>query len=380
LKYLFNDPHGTATLAMDATTQQVARQQYTPYGQQRASVNTTAWPDPTHSYLGKPQDTSTGYTDVGARKYDPALGSFISVDPLFEASDPQELGGYAYAADNPVTGSDPTGLESCYPHFCSGSNGTYGTYRPENDPGSSRYCDTHSCSSGGGASSAPLTIAPTPPKSLPPAAQRAWVKSLHMVDKWVRMSDGGDPWDDPDGIHIASETFWQAFCNADPAACPVHKPDAKNSTSFGYFPVLEIGDGSAAQLAQAAFIYRNLRPDEDPAAGLSAKNPEATYSMTYHVGSGSKPNVRTQWISTTKSMDVIKKWIQPGGRVAVIDPDKIRPDDLADLTTPEARDTYLAGWSAKAYAASSQEVLVNGHIDESAIIALLEEGELPGED
>ncbi|MFD7608081.1 RHS repeat-associated core domain-containing protein [Streptomyces mirabilis] len=110
VKYLFNDPHGTATLSMDTTTQQVARQQYTPYGQPRTSANTTTWPDPTHSYLGKPQDTTTGYTDVGARKYDPALGRFISADPLFDATSPQQLGGYTYAADNPVANSDPTGL------------------------------------------------------------------------------------------------------------------------------------------------------------------------------------------------------------------------------------------------------------------------------
>ncbi|MEU6407051.1 polymorphic toxin-type HINT domain-containing protein [Streptomyces sp. NPDC046985] len=111
VKYLFNDPHGTATLSMDTTTQQVARQQYTPYGQPRTSANTTTWPDPTHSYLGKPLDTATGYTDVGARKYDPTLGRFISVDPVFEATSPQQLGGYTYAGDNPITNSDPTGLE-----------------------------------------------------------------------------------------------------------------------------------------------------------------------------------------------------------------------------------------------------------------------------
>ncbi|MFI9649436.1 RHS repeat domain-containing protein [Streptomyces sp. NPDC052040] len=111
LKYLFGDPHGTASLAMDATTQQVARQEYTPYGQTRTGANTMAWPDPTHSYLGKPQDMSTGYTDVGARKYDPVLGRFISADPVLETTSPQQLGGYTYAADNPVTNSDPMGLE-----------------------------------------------------------------------------------------------------------------------------------------------------------------------------------------------------------------------------------------------------------------------------
>ncbi len=129
-KYLFGDPHGTATLSMDTTTQQVARQQYTPYGQARPSSNTTNWPDPTHSYLGKPQDANTGYTDVGARKYDPTLGRFISLDPIFEAASPQELGGYTYAADNPIAGSDPSGLMACEtPDEC-GGGAQYGNNTP----------------------------------------------------------------------------------------------------------------------------------------------------------------------------------------------------------------------------------------------------------
>ncbi|MYU04264.1 type IV secretion protein Rhs [Streptomyces sp. SID8366] len=109
-KYLFSDANGTATLSMDSTTQQVARQQYTPFGQPRTGANISTWPDTTHGYLGKPQDTSTGYTDVGARKYAPDLGRFISVDPVFEAGKPQELGGYTYAGSNPITNSDPSGL------------------------------------------------------------------------------------------------------------------------------------------------------------------------------------------------------------------------------------------------------------------------------
>ncbi|MFY4718515.1 RHS repeat domain-containing protein [Streptomyces sp. LaBMicrA B280] len=179
LKYLFNDPHGTANLSMDATTQQIARQQYTPYGQQRSSANTTAWPDPTRSYLGKPQDTSTGYTDVGARKYDPALGSFLSADPVFESSSPQDLGGYTYAADNPLTNSDPTGL--CHPDVCGigvprgnvvgGSSGiiTDGPIDPDN-PGAGS-CHHGSCSSGSHASGTlydSVSKSPTSPLSAQP--------------------------------------------------------------------------------------------------------------------------------------------------------------------------------------------------------------------
>ncbi|WP_330287312.1 RHS repeat-associated core domain-containing protein [Streptomyces sp. NBC_00576] len=62
--------------------QTASRRRYTPYGQPRASANSTSRPDATHSCLDKPQDTSTGYTDVGARKYDPDLGRFIGDDPV----------------------------------------------------------------------------------------------------------------------------------------------------------------------------------------------------------------------------------------------------------------------------------------------------------
>jgi RHS repeat-associated protein len=107
--YLFNDPHGTATLAMDTTTQKVSRQQYKPYGETRGSPAGATWPDATHGYLGAAIDAGTGYTDLGARKYDPSLGRFISADPELETTDPNQLGGYTYAGDNPVAEADPSG-------------------------------------------------------------------------------------------------------------------------------------------------------------------------------------------------------------------------------------------------------------------------------
>ncbi|MCU7728949.1 polymorphic toxin-type HINT domain-containing protein [Actinoplanes sp. KI2] len=132
--YLFNDPHGTGTLALDTTTQQASRHQYTPYGTQRGSANATAWPDMTHGYLGAAQDTSTGYTDLGARKYDPALGRFISVDPVLETTDANQLGGYAYAGDNPISHSDPSGLcnaDICAPNLDPQDNGKAPSPKPK---------------------------------------------------------------------------------------------------------------------------------------------------------------------------------------------------------------------------------------------------------
>ncbi|MFF5076327.1 polymorphic toxin-type HINT domain-containing protein [Actinoplanes sp. NPDC000266] len=108
--YMISDTHDSATLSMDTTTQEISRQQFKPYGEDRKSANTTGWPDMTRGYLGAPKNLDTGYTDTGARKYDPVLGRFISPDPLLVTTDPAQLGGYTYAGDNPITSSDPSGL------------------------------------------------------------------------------------------------------------------------------------------------------------------------------------------------------------------------------------------------------------------------------
>ncbi|MFJ1753010.1 RHS repeat-associated core domain-containing protein [Kitasatospora sp. NPDC088134] len=112
--YLLSDQQGTMFLSMDTTTQQVVRKQQTPYGQPRGA--STGWPDPTRGFLAKPYSTATGYTDVGARIYDPVLGRFLSADPVFDPTDLSQLGGFAYAGSNPLTGSDPSGL------YCDGCN------------------------------------------------------------------------------------------------------------------------------------------------------------------------------------------------------------------------------------------------------------------
>ena len=81
--------------------------EFTPYGAPRGPAVT--WFD-NHGFLNKVADANTGLTDIGAREYDPATGRFISLDPILETSSPQQLNGYTYAADNPVTQADPSGL------------------------------------------------------------------------------------------------------------------------------------------------------------------------------------------------------------------------------------------------------------------------------
>lgn len=61
-------------------------------------------------FLGKTRDDSSGFQPLGVRLYDPVVGRFLSADPVLDLNDPLQANGYAYAQNNPVTYSDPTGL------------------------------------------------------------------------------------------------------------------------------------------------------------------------------------------------------------------------------------------------------------------------------
>ncbi|MFF8804108.1 RHS repeat-associated core domain-containing protein, partial [Streptomyces omiyaensis] len=132
VRLLVADHHNTNNLSFSSTTLTFNRRKSLPYGGQRGAAP-AFWPG-TKGFVGGDIDTTTGLTHIGAREYDTELGQFISVDPLLSLDQPQSLNGYSYANNNPTTASDPTGLESCYPNYCAGSNGTYGTYKEENDP------------------------------------------------------------------------------------------------------------------------------------------------------------------------------------------------------------------------------------------------------
>ncbi|GAB2819429.1 RHS repeat-associated core domain-containing protein [Actinoallomurus bryophytorum] len=110
VQFLSSDPHGTAELSVDAATQAEAQRRFTPFGQFRGSPS-GIWPTD-KGFVGGTIDPD-GLTHLGAREYDSDTGRFISVDPLFDQDDPQSWNGYAYADDNPVTGSDADGTHLC---------------------------------------------------------------------------------------------------------------------------------------------------------------------------------------------------------------------------------------------------------------------------
>ncbi|MEV8638405.1 RHS repeat-associated core domain-containing protein [Streptosporangium sp. NPDC051023] len=116
VNYLLGDHHDTEELVVNATTLAYTRRSTTPYGGARGTVP-ASWPGQ-RGFVGGIADDSTGLTHLGAREYDVATGRFVSADPVMDLSDPQQINGYAYASNNPVAWSDPSGLRVCFDDEC----------------------------------------------------------------------------------------------------------------------------------------------------------------------------------------------------------------------------------------------------------------------
>jgi RHS repeat-associated protein len=64
-----------------------------------------------HRFLGAVSDTASGLSLLGARYYDPGVGTFLSVDPMLDTGLPSQFNAYVYSANNPLTWSDPSGKD-----------------------------------------------------------------------------------------------------------------------------------------------------------------------------------------------------------------------------------------------------------------------------
>ncbi|MFG3589488.1 RHS repeat domain-containing protein [Streptomyces sp. NPDC047990] len=104
--FLLPDQQGTAMAAVAMTTLAVTRRKQLPFGQVRSETGETI--PGSRGFVGGTSDP-TGLTHLGAREYDPELGSFLSVDPVINLDNPSQMNAYSYAHNDPIATSDPTG-------------------------------------------------------------------------------------------------------------------------------------------------------------------------------------------------------------------------------------------------------------------------------
>ncbi|MEU6715794.1 RHS repeat-associated core domain-containing protein [Nonomuraea sp. NPDC046802] len=107
VSFLANDHLGTAQAAVNASSGDLAVRRMTPFGEDRGTP--PSWWPGQRGFVGGTNDSTTGLVHLGAREYDPKLGRFLSVDPVIDAMEPQQLNAYAYANNSPVTFSDADG-------------------------------------------------------------------------------------------------------------------------------------------------------------------------------------------------------------------------------------------------------------------------------
>jgi RHS repeat-associated protein len=105
--YLHHDQQGSTRMLTGSTGKSEATMTYDAYGNTTGTTGTAKTP---LGYDGQYTNTDTGLIYLRARTYDPLTAQFLTRDPLNALTREP----YGYAHDNPVNGSDPTGMEgSC---------------------------------------------------------------------------------------------------------------------------------------------------------------------------------------------------------------------------------------------------------------------------
>jgi RHS repeat-associated protein len=107
--YYHFDQSGSTLFLTDDNANVTDTYAITPFGESVAHSGSMDNPFTWLGQLGAMQEGSTSLFYLRTRYYDSATARFLSRDPL-PSNDPREISPYQYAADNPVTNDDATGL------------------------------------------------------------------------------------------------------------------------------------------------------------------------------------------------------------------------------------------------------------------------------
>jgi RHS repeat-associated protein len=126
IRFRHSDWLGSSRFESNINEQEYGDVAYAAFGENYAVYNT-----PYFGFTGQNQDTVAGTYDFLYREYNPTQGRWISPDPagLSAANfgDPQSFNRYAYVANNPLSFTDPQGLQVCAGcHFFGGGGDNLG--------------------------------------------------------------------------------------------------------------------------------------------------------------------------------------------------------------------------------------------------------------
>lgn len=129
--YYFVDHLGSTRVVTTATGTACYEVDYFPYGAENTPSGFSNSCTTRYRFTGYERDAETAHgTSAGndyafARYYNQRLQRFMSADPLGGSiADPQTWNGYAYVRDNPLSWTDPTGLQFCGCKDQGGGGGT----------------------------------------------------------------------------------------------------------------------------------------------------------------------------------------------------------------------------------------------------------------
>ncbi|MBI4208391.1 MAG: RHS repeat-associated core domain-containing protein [Deltaproteobacteria bacterium] len=124
VRYFHSDHLGSTAVGTNAVGTVQQTELYTPFGE---IVTPHPFPSPqrgeglgegaiSYLYTGQELDHEIDLYDYGARRYDPAVARFVSVDPVAgKPAQPQSFNAYAYVWNNPIRLVDPEGRNPADP-------------------------------------------------------------------------------------------------------------------------------------------------------------------------------------------------------------------------------------------------------------------------
>jgi RHS repeat-associated protein len=108
--FAHRDHLGSIRMLTDPTKANFDSVDFMPFGEQLAGDSGSS-----HKFTGKERDSESNLDFFGARYYGGNMGRFMNPDPLYiemhRLADPQQLNLYTYGRNNPLSITDPTGLD-----------------------------------------------------------------------------------------------------------------------------------------------------------------------------------------------------------------------------------------------------------------------------